>query len=399
MSTVTKLRPVFADRLDVMAFFIVLIFASVFLLSSQSAASYPSYLFTLFLLLHIKKWADVFRVSLLRWILALLVWMSVSVFWSEDSISREVLSVFGRALLVFCFVVGFAECQVRGHLQRWLGNGLALVGALAIFAAIWKFHDTNPADGRLNGLGQLDTHVLAALVFGVVMIFMLDVITRAQNRVYQGLVLVAFLAGAYAVVMSDSRNAIVSVFLGIAVFIAARVANNKYEFLAAFSAVSVIGVATLAVFMSNPELRDLLLPRGLSFRLDIWSETLSQIYRRSVIWGAGIATEDQITIGKLVFRHPHNMFLSIVQQSGLIGLMVYIVILYKCLLRLLENIQTKDAQLAIAVLVVGLSAHLLDGHGLIDKIGSTWFLIWLPLAVGVGLEWRSSQRPDTLKIE
>ena len=86
-----------------------------------------------------------------------------------------------RALLIFCFVVAFAEVQLRGIIQVWLRRGIVAVGTAAILAAIVVFFITDPADGRLNGLGQLDTHVIGALVFGIVVVFGLQVFLRETS--------------------------------------------------------------------------------------------------------------------------------------------------------------------------------------------------------------------------
>jgi hypothetical protein len=59
---------------------------------------------------------------------------------------------------------------------------------------------------------------------------------------------------------------------------------------------------------------------------------------------------------------------------------------------LLRSYEHPDAKLALGILGIALPAYLLDGHELLDKVGSTWFLLWLPVAIGVGLTWSRPRR-------
>ena len=118
------------------------------------------------MLFGMREWNDVFSQRLFWLILALVSYLVLTAFWSDPFTWRGLLTIVSRALLVVLFVVAFAECQLRGQVQRWLGRTMAVVGSGATLAAIIVFFVTDPEDGRLNGLGQLDTHVIAALVYG-----------------------------------------------------------------------------------------------------------------------------------------------------------------------------------------------------------------------------------------
>ena len=210
------------DRIQWMAVLIVACFVAVLLLSSQSRASYPTYILAILMLVTVPHWRDIFSVDLARWILALLAWLSLSALWSDPFELREATSVWTRALLVFFFVVAFAECQLRGQLRRWMGVALTISGVLVVATAIINFYMTDPVDGRLNGLGQLDTHVIAALVYGVVGVFVLHL--ALENRTLGVRLTCAFALTTivFAVWLSDSRNAWVSVTFGLGVLVLAN---------------------------------------------------------------------------------------------------------------------------------------------------------------------------------
>ena len=130
------LKDFFGDRIQVNSVLIVLCFASVLALSSQSAASYPTYLLAISMALTARSWSDVFSSSLVWLLIALLGYLCLSVLWSDPLSARDALGLAMRALLVFLFTVAMAECQVRGQVQRWLARALAIVGSIAAAAAI-----------------------------------------------------------------------------------------------------------------------------------------------------------------------------------------------------------------------------------------------------------------------
>jgi O-antigen ligase len=323
--TASTFKSFFGDRIQMMAILVVACFVSVLLLSSQSRASYPTYLLAILMLVTFRHWSDVLRLGITRLVVTLLVWLSASAFWSEPFDLREATSVWTRALLVFSFVVAVAECQLRGQLQRWMAKALVVVGAIAMLAAIANFFWTNPADGRLNGLGQLDTHVIAALIYGVIVIFALRLLTLEPTLGWRFLALLTIAFGIFCVAMSDSRTAWVSVTLGTLTFILAQRIKDPKQLLLAVGSVGLIATVAFLVLIANDEVRALILPRGDSFRVAIWSDIVSRIGTAPIV-GVGIISSDDVIVGELVFPHAHNIYLSLWLQGGLIGLVMYLVL-------------------------------------------------------------------------
>lgn len=386
---VVTLKGFFKDRIQVNTLLIVLCFVAVLTLSSQSASSYPTYLLALAMLATVNRWNDVFAVRLVWVVAGLLTYLCLTSLWSESFESRRAISVVTRALLVFFFVVAFAECQLRGQLRTWLGRALAFAGSVATAAAIVVFLVEDPADGRLNGLGQLDTHIIAALVFGVVLIFVVERLLLEKSWGWRTFATFAAVCIACAVFLSDSRNAWVSVTLGVGVFVLTHRIADRQKFVAGVVAMTLIVGVILAALVANETTRDALLPRGDSYRPAIWAGAYSATVEDNAVFGRGILTDNDVPVAGAPrpFKHPHNLYLSVFYQGGLVALVLMAVVIFWVLRVLLQRYDHPDAKLALGILGVALPAYLLDGHELIDKVGSTWFMFWLPVGICLGLLW------------
>lgn len=382
------IRELLSDRIWRNGALIVLCLVSVLSLESQSAASFSTYILALVMLAGYQNWKDVFH-SYWAWLVTgLLGYLAASSLWSDPFSAAEFRSILIRAVLVFLFVIALAECQLRGQVQRWLAQALALVGFVAVSAAIVVFLVTSPDDGRLNGLGQLDNHVVAALVWSVLLVFALHLLLNTDKTAWRLVGVLSALMYVVAIYLSDSRTAWVAGALGAATIVSAHAITSRRLFIGfVFAAAGMIAV--VAIIIANlPSAPDWLLPRGASFRPDIWASALDRISPDHWLFGLGILTSDDFQIGSQLFAHPHNMYLSMLYQGGVVALVLFLALLIGCALWFLRNYDHRDAKIGLSVLAVTIPAYLLDGHELIDKVGDTWFLVWLPVGLMLGFAWR-----------
>ena len=381
-------REFLSDRIWRNGALIVLCLVSVLMLSSQSAASFSTYFLALAMLAGFRFWKDVFF-SYWAWlVIGLLSYLSFSSLWSEPFDAGEFRSIALRALLVFMFVVALAECQLRGQVQRWLAQALAVVGLIAVSAAIAVYLVESPADNRLNGLGQLDTHVVAALVWSVLLIFALHLLRNGDAPVWRVIGVVSAVLYVVAIYLSDSRTAWVAGMLGAGTFIAAHAIASRRVFIGFILSVGAVLAVGAVVVANVPSAPDWLLPRGSSFRPEIWAAAIDRISPDHWLFGLGILTSDDFLIGSQLFAHPHNMYLSMLHQGGFAALLLFIALLGGSVLWFIRNYDHNDAKIGLSVLAVTIPAYLLDGHELIDKVGDTWFLVWLPVGFMLGFAWR-----------
>ncbi|MCZ0942538.1 MAG: O-antigen ligase family protein [Gammaproteobacteria bacterium] len=375
------------DRIRLNALLIVLCFAGVLVLESQSAASYPAYLLAILMLVRLRQWTDVFAVPLMWAVAALLAYLVLTSLWSEGSQPGDALSMLSRAAQVLLFAVAFAECQMRGELQRWLGRTLAVTGVLAALAGLGLVLLAHSENGRLVGLGQLDNNVVAALIFGVVLILITGDVLRGPDVLWRRFGALGIVVIAAAVLLSDSRNGQISAMLGVGTLFIAHRVPDRQRFAVAVLGMGVILLAVLAALIANEAGRTFVLPRGDSFRPAIWLATLGAVVDGGLWFGRGILTDDTLVTAAGEFPHPHNMYLSVLSQGGLVGAALFAALIAAVVRTLLNHYGHRDAKLALGILGLALPAWLLDGHELIDKVGMTWFLFWLPVAISLGLAW------------
>jgi O-antigen ligase len=375
------------DRIQINSLLIVLCFVSVLALSSQSAASYPSYLLALSMVFTFRSWNDVFLSPLVWMIVALLVYLCASTLWSDDPPLRDLIGIVIRGLLVLLFVVALAECQLRGQVQRWLARALAVVGSVAAAAAIvWYVVEPNTHE-RLFGLGQLDNPVVAALVFSAVIILVLHMLFVETEKPWRIVALVSLLVVVSAVVLTGSRNSWVSIGCAVGVLVLAHRTRDRQRFIAGVVSLLVIAAVLVFAILSNDATREILLPRGDSFRIDIWSYAIGHTWEAGKWFGFGILTPDQVPVGDRMFSHPHSMYASLFFQGGIVGLTLFLVVTLHAIQILVQEYQSDSAKLGLGLLVLALVSYLLDGHELVDKVGETWFLYWLAIGLALGLQW------------
>ena len=375
-------------RVPISATIMVAALASMFVLGSQSASSFATYLLALYVLAAAPRWRSLF----LDWgflaLVGLLLYLPLTSLWSTPLDPRGALSQVTRAVLVFAFVVSIAECmQVDWFRQRmtWV---VGVVGAVAAAAAMWVFFATPPEDGRLNGLGQLDSHVAAGMVFAVAGICALSWLLDTRSWRPAGAkaaVIVAVAVLVAAVALTGSRNAMACGLLGVGMVLIARRAPSATHCVAWIVGLAVAMVGVLvAAYVFVPGADSLILPRGDSLRLGIWTYYAERI-AQSPWFGLGILTDDLTEIDGMQVLHPHNLFLAVAWQGGLLAIALMVVVIATTLKTLLRHFAAAQAKLGLAIWCLALPGYLIDGHELIDKIGWTWLLFWLPVAISLSL--------------
>jgi len=385
------------DRLLWCTVLVVISFACLFVLGSQSAASYGTYALGVLVLATNSRWRDVWGLDLIWLVVALLGYLTLSSFWSEEVRPREIFSIAVRAVLTFTFVIAVAETQLRGRTQRWLGFALSAVGFATVIGAFYFYVIEPPWDGRLVGRGQLDNNVVAGLIFAVAAVFSLRLAWSEEQlgwRVFGSMACAALITG---VAYTGSRNAMMGLFCGVIVYTTARLVTTPQRFFAVLLPAAIIAVVALYV-LAFSDFAEQLFPRGDSFRFSIWQAAWKEVAESSLLWGKGILTSDDLVVDGVQFEHPHSMYMSVVYQGGIIALGLLTLLVVRAISLLLTRFSDPDAKFALAVLAISLPVYLFDEHELLDKVGTTWVLFWMPVACALGVQWRP-QPSDTDQLD
>lgn len=371
-------------RVPISAAVLVFSFASVFVLTSQTGSSIPTYLLAILTLAGCRRWSGLWLDWTFLCAVGLVGYLAASSFWSDPFDARDAFSQWTRALAVACFIVAAAE----GFRGDWFFRGLSLTiagfGGAAAAVALVRFFAFPPDDGRLGGIGQLECQVCAALIFGVALLCTIHWVFEAPSLRWRALAVVNALCLSSAVFLTDSRNAWVAVPFACVVYVICRRSKSAAGFSLFVTVFAISSLVLVGALLASPA-SEFLLPRGDSFRPAIWAEILSRALARSPWVGNGVLTDDGILIGCYLLAHPHNMYLAVLFQGGVVAVALFAAVLVLSVRTLLKNFARQEAKLALGIYALALPAYLLDGHELLTRIGWTWMLIWLPVAISIAL--------------
>jgi O-antigen ligase len=274
----------------------------------------------------------------------------------------------------------------------WLGRAVAVGAALAAAAALIEFRAHPTWDARLVGLGQLRNSVVAALTFSAALLIALDVALHDARAWRLGAV-VAFAVIGAAIVATGSRNGYVSAAVGIWVALLAAARESRERLAMGLAAPVAVLLAAIAFALLEPISLAAVFPRGDSFRAAIWNAEWQRFVAGNPWFGLGTLTSDRVVIDAQTFAHPHNLYLASTLQGGMVGLVTLLTVLGCTVWKLVGSVGTREARLALSLLVCGATAYLFDGWELIDKVSLSWLVIWLPVSIALALGMPSLRFP------
>ena len=363
-----------------------LAFAAVLVSPLHSVPRLCTYLLALCTLFRPAFWRAL-RTAPAAWLAAvLLCYMLLTVSWSPAVEPALAARAGIRALVLACFVAAFADCVRRVNAHRRIGRWFALVGGGAAGFAIVGFVLEPPEMERLLGPGQVQNELIAAQAFTVATLFAADALLRrpaAPRWMWAAPLAASAVLAAAAVALTGARTGWLALAVGVGVLALAHRRPARFWSCAALW-IAVLG-AVLGALIWHDSAREWLLPRGASFRPLIWEQVLVRSVANAPWFGSGLLADDNLAGADRVFLHPHSLYLSILQQTGAVGLALFAALIVSTALTLSRRLDNPDACLALALLAAGSVVALFDGHQLIHKVGVVWWFFWLPVATAVGL--------------
>lgn len=268
-------------------------------------------------------WRPLLATPLSLCILLYLGYLWLGILWSNDLTAKSLLEGVGKALNIGLFVALVALCRLRD--PRIVDRALvgyavaaALIAAVAVPLFLWGGGD---AAGRLRALAKGENQIIAAIQFGVAILFLVGLACSGtvssgtlgdRRRLALSVVLAGLLLA--ALLLTKSRGPI----LGTGVALCVVLAGGHRLFWPALSLLA----AAAVVFAAGLLNLDMLMARGNSYRFDLWAQALEMAWQHPV-FGHGSGSELVLVMPDgLTFNFPHNIFVGALLFNGLAGVLL-----------------------------------------------------------------------------
>lgn len=375
-----------------LALMVILSFTGYYFLPSSQANNFPTYIVAILLVADfcLSNKSYVQKSVAFRCVFVFLLYILLSIGWSQHSASNQISSMLGNVALLLTMILSIERCM---RYFPWFGSWLlsaltfcAVVSSL-IYLLSSYFDEGNPP-------GRLSAHSVAAISYGsalVVSAFLIVKTSVLVGRLFWSLCFFILGFACYRLEMDFVWLALVG---SVSVIAFSRVWENR-------DTVLVFGWMALATCLLGAFLYlfDMVL---VSNRQMIWESVVNVAYDNNLLIGSGMLTPimpivdcDQFpailnSFSSCNFQHPHNLFVSSLFRGGIIGLALLVLLFLVGISSALES--DKDERwLVFAMLSYCAIIFLFDGDHLVAKLDFVWLIFWLPVALAVYLETREAE--------
>jgi hypothetical protein len=314
-----------------------------------------------------------------------LLYLLLSVSWSESRGTDEIISLLGSSALLLAMIMSVERC--RRYFQ-WFGSYLlfAIVCCAAISAAYFLYTASGGAD---DPPGRLSTHSVAAISYGSALLVSTFLIVKSSAlavRLFWAFCFTVLGVVCYRLEVDFVWLALVG---SLSVIAFSRVWESR-DTIYVFGWM-VVSTCLLGLFLY---LFDSVL---VSDRQLIWASVVNTVYENQPVFGSGILTPvvpfvDCKQFPNLLdsfsscnFQHPHNLFVASLFRGGIVGLALLVILFLVSISSALES--DKDEKwLIFAMLSYCAIIFLFDGDQLVSKLDFVWMIFWLPVAFAISLE-------------
>lgn len=316
-------------------------------------------------------------------LLIFLGWAAVSAAWSN-------YGHFGDAVVVVAYIGLFVftwgtftarDPQALQHLLFWAAIGLALSALLSMATFPWR--SLNAAiswqvQGRLIAFGSLNNPNLAAFAYGAAITWLMQ--TPVREGPLKWLQFAAMSVMAVFVVLTYSRAAWLAILVAhIGMLFVTHSWKTRRRIL------TLLGVAALAIALGGWHYVE---QRGLSYRPQIFVQAAHLIWMHP--WtGLGIGSRYTINIEGIVWTHSHNAFTHTAIMLGIPAVLLWLWLWLIVGWRSWRFRHMTTGRCLLALWIYATVAFQFDAPDLLQKPSVEWLLGWLPVAIGMGLMWRT----------
>lgn len=217
---------------------------------------------------------------------------------------------------------------------------------------------------NLYGAAKNPVHASLLILFGISYLW-LFIVEPHLSRLKAGIVLqmgwlIFSCICIYTSIIFNSRSTILAAIL---MLVFSWLSINRGRWFPAFIFIFLLSIYYIPIV-------DILAVRGTSYRLEIWSDALNQLYSKcNMLVGCG-TVEKYRPAG---FRHPHSAYLSTLFYYGLpvfISLLVFVFYLFRH--------GWKNSQRWFVLSIFGWASVLTTSGGVLVTPEPLWIYVWLP---------------------
>ena len=239
----------------------------------------------------------------------------------------------------------------------------ASYSALSFVSFYWL--DGNALTTRLFPDLRLNSPIFVAILL---VVFGMPLMQWLVEHKKKGRAMAVLLTMLFFLYFYNSRSAMAGLFVGL-VGLSFLSYKSGQKALIGLILLIVLSSLVASYFDGN------ILNRGVSYRTEIWLASLHKVADCSWFLGCGFGgNSDIITESGLRFQHAHNLFLSHLINTGLLGLLSLL-----GLLTYTVYCSLKMRAMMTLGLVAGSAALFFDGHSIVTNPDDIWLIFWLPL--------------------
>jgi O-antigen ligase len=153
-------------------------------------------------------------------------------------------------------------------------------------------------------------------------------------------------------------------------------------------AVTMAVLAAIALLWPSSMLTE----RGTSLRPELATQAMQLIGQHPLL-GLGQGSPISLLVRGAAYTHTHNLLTQVTVELGLPGLLLTVAMWLMIGWQGWRHRDTQQGRLVLAIWVYASVVLQFDMPQMLDSPRPAWLLIWLPMGLVLGLNWRDRQKP------
>ena len=302
--------------------------------------------------------------------IALVLWSGLTLIWGHDDKHRTAKFALD-SVTTACWVAALFAVLPDARWRVTLRSVLIGVGAANAVLSIVLFFVLPQPGPRLTGWGVTTNAILGANAMAVPYLTALwRGLTGAEGRRATSFAAAGVMA--LFVVLTESRGPLLAGTLA-TLFLCVW---GPWRVRALFGIAALAAAWALLPASLQRHQAAVLVERGSSHRFEIWRETIRLIGERP-LFGHGLASN----LGVPEATFPHDLYLSVLFYSGLVGFLLFAALLGAAAWRAARLWRTPEFPWGAALFLLLLTAGLTDFGQITKGPGPIWLVFWLPVCL------------------